>query len=138
MLSWWYITRPSTTGVKIAIINGSEILLIKNTYNYGFSLPGGGVKKLEKPEDAARREVLEEVGITLENMVHLTTFITHEEYKKDTVHAFCAYVDSKKYILDDFEVESAEWFNLNNLPTIGPVTITVLQACEEKVLHKTS
>lgn len=65
MRSWWYLTRPKTTGAKVILLYGDEILLIKTTYGYNYSLPGGGVKKGETPEHAAIREAGEEVGIYL-------------------------------------------------------------------------
>lgn len=40
-----------------------RILLVKPTYKEGWDLPGGMVEANESPTDAARRELLEELGI---------------------------------------------------------------------------
>ncbi len=42
-----------------------ELLIIKNNYKEHWSLPGGVVDPGETPKQAAIREVIEEVGITL-------------------------------------------------------------------------
>lgn len=40
-----------------------RVLLVKPTYKAGWEIPGGYVEPRESPKDAARREVLEELGI---------------------------------------------------------------------------
>ena len=126
MRSWWYITRPITSGAKVVIICGNEILLIKTTYGYNYTLPGGGMKKKENPEDAAKREVLEEVGIQLEKITPLPPFVTFIEHKEDTVHGFYSEVKTKDYKLDLLEIDSAEWHPINNLPKVGPITDKII------------
>jgi len=47
-----------------------EILLIKlNKFPFGYSIPAGHVGSREKPENAAKREALEEVGMNLDDFV---------------------------------------------------------------------
>lgn len=46
-----------------------EILLIKlDKFPFGYSIPAGHVNKGENPKIAAKREVLEEVGLNLDNL----------------------------------------------------------------------
>lgn len=127
MRTIWYITRPKTSGAKVVITCGNELLLIKTTYGYSYTLPGGGIKKNELPEDAAKREVLEEVGIQLHTIIALPSFITFEEYKQDTVYNFYSEVKTKEYVLDLFEIDTAEWFPITNLPKVGQVTGKILE-----------
>ncbi len=126
MRTIWFITRPKTSGAKVIIICGNEILLVKNTYGYSFSLPGGGIKKWEEPVDAAKREAYEEVGIQLNELSPLPSFITYEEYKHDTVYGFYSTVPSKEYALDNFEIDLAKWYPINNLPKLGVVTQKII------------
>ncbi len=126
MRALWYITRPKTTGAKVIIIHKNSILLIKTTYGYSYSLPGGGIKKNETPEAAVKRETLEEVGILLNEVIALPSFITHTEYKEDTVHAFYSEVSTNNYKLDLFEIDKAEWHPIDNLPKTGPVTAKII------------
>jgi 8-oxo-dGTP pyrophosphatase MutT (NUDIX family) len=132
--TWWYITRPVTSGAKVVLVSGDEILLIKTTYGYNYSLPGGGVKRGESPREAAIREVYEEVGILLAEVTPLPSFITYEEYKEDTVYGFYSLVQSKAYKLDRLEIDMAEWHPLNNLPTTGPVTEKIITLYKEHAL----
>lgn len=41
-----------------------KILVVKHIFNFRFGLPGGGRKFGEKFEEAARREIFEELGIS--------------------------------------------------------------------------
>ncbi|MEV5766111.1 NUDIX domain-containing protein [Micromonospora sp. NPDC052213] len=81
---YWLIARPTTHGVKALIIRsvGSErVLLVRHSYGDQslWSLPGGGYRPArENPEQAARRECIEELGVELEPFAlvleeHLTT-----------------------------------------------------------------
>jgi 8-oxo-dGTP pyrophosphatase MutT (NUDIX family) len=136
MLVIWYMFRPKTCGAKVVVMCGDEILLIKTTYDYGYSLPGGGVKKGEDPIDAAKREAIEEVGIVLDNVTQITTFVTTAEYKIDTVYGFYSEVSSKKYSLDKLEIERAEWHPLSNLPKLGSVTQKIIDAYKNSLVDK--
>lgn len=130
--SWWYSTRPTTAGAKVILICGNEVLLIKNTYGYAYSIPGGGIKKNETPEQAAVREVFEEVGITVSKVTALPSFVTYEEYKEDTVHTFYTHVNSKEYTLDNIEIDIAEWHPLDTLPNLGTVTAKSIELYKNK------
>ena len=127
MRSLWYITRPKTSGAKVIVTYKDEILLIKTTYGYNYSLPGGGIKKNEDPKIAAKREVLEEVGIKLDDVMSLPSFVCYEEYKEDTVYSFYSAVTTKDYTLDAFEIDCAEWHSIHNLPNVGPVTSKIIE-----------
>lgn len=133
MRSYWFVTRPTTQGAKVVIVCGGEILLVKPTYGYKYTLPGGGVKKGESPEAAAQREALEEVGIVLKSLVPLESFVTNYEYKKDTVHGFYAETSSKDFSLNDLEIDLAEWHPLSNLPHLGPVTARIVAGAIKKI-----
>lgn len=127
MRAWWFITRPKTKGVKIVIVCNDEILLLKTTYGYNYTLPGGGVKRNETLDEAIKRVTLEEAGIKIEQVLPLPPFVSNYEYKNDTVYGFYARVSSKKYILDVLEIDRAEWHKMDNLPKTGPVTAKIIE-----------
>ena len=63
--AWWLVYRPATHGVCVALWHGGKVLLIRTIYRNCYSLPGGFVKRGEPSEQAARRELQEEVGVDL-------------------------------------------------------------------------
>ena len=122
MQSWWFITRPKTYGAQVIVRCDDKILLVKTTYGYAYSLPGGGIKKNEAPDEAAKRETFEEVGIVLDKLLPLPSFITYKEYKEDTVYPFYSTVTSLDFKLDALEIDLAEWHPITKLPKLGTVT----------------
>jgi len=62
--TWWRLTRPRHQGVVVAVHVGPDLLLVRCSYRAGWHLPGGGVRRGEMPEEAARRELAEEIGLT--------------------------------------------------------------------------
>lgn len=65
--AWWLVRRPATHGAGVALWHEGKILLIRTSYRPCYSLPGGFVRRGEPSEDAARREMREEVGVDLPN-----------------------------------------------------------------------
>ncbi len=62
MRAWWHLRRPVTVGVVVLLVRDGRVLLVRQTYRRGWSAPGGGVRWGETLEEAARREIAEEVG----------------------------------------------------------------------------
>ena len=60
---WWALRRPMHHGALAAIWVGEMILLVRTSYQPGWSLPGGGVKRGETAGMAAARELGEELGL---------------------------------------------------------------------------
>ena len=54
------------------ILYQNEIILVRHWYNTLWVMPGGGIKKHETPEQAAVREIKEELGIEIESSEELT------------------------------------------------------------------
>ena len=119
---YWYLFRPQTRGVYIAVWYQNQILIIKNSYKTYYTVPGGGINKDEQLNQAALRELREETGIELasDNIVLFCTINDNHEYKQDTVYFWEARVTEKPDIkVDQREVVTASFMNKNDLPNIN-------------------
>ena len=93
-----------------------DILLVKNRFSrQKWALPGGGVNRNESYEQAAVREVLEEIGLKIHNLRYLGKANSHESYAEFSVRVFAAHA-SNHDIKCNFEIMEARWFNMNYLP----------------------
>jgi 8-oxo-dGTP pyrophosphatase MutT (NUDIX family) len=117
--AYYYIFRPLGESVKIVIHHQGKVLLIRNSYGLQFwTLPGGGVKKNERLEEAAIRETREEVGIELleRDLTKCGSVQYFADYRRTTVWVFKAEVDNPSFHLPGVEVEEAKWFAKTALP----------------------
>lgn len=115
---YWFIFRPETKGVKVIVECGGDWLLIKNSYGKKlWTFPGGAVEKREMPEDSAKREVCEEIGIEVSGIREIGRFLNTAEYKKDTVYCYVAVAIEKDIVKDRGEIKEAKWFHRRSLPS---------------------
>ncbi len=63
--AWWFVRRPQTHGAAVALWHEGKILMVRTSYRGCLSLPGGFVRAGEPSEQAARRELHEELGISI-------------------------------------------------------------------------
>lgn len=114
---YWFVFRPRTRGVKCVIEHDGRWLMIRNSYGRGhWTFPGGKVDRGEEPRIAAMREVREEVGIGLDDVVPIGDYYTTREHKRDTVYCFVARVASPVHTIDEGEIAEAEWITFADLP----------------------
>ena len=93
-----------------------KILLVRSRFSrQEWALSGGGVNRNESYEQAAVREVLEEIGLKIHNMRYLGKANSHESYAKFSVRVFAAHA-SDYDIKCNFEIMEARWLNINYLP----------------------
>ena len=121
----WKLFKPRTRGVKVMLFNDcGEVLLIRNSYGSSklFVFPGGGIRPWERPIDAARREMREELGSTVEALASVSTHFTSAEGKRDTIYLFEGKL-AEAPRPDGAEVAEAHFFSLDALPeTLSPAT----------------
>ncbi len=115
---WWLLRRPSTHGVKVVVRRDDDVLLVRHAYGrrLAWDLPGGFISEGEDPNDAARRELAEELGLRAQTLVGLGTVLMRWDGKRDTVHGFATDVDGDPIELDRAEIDSARWFAHRELP----------------------
>lgn len=118
-----FFFRPSVYGL---IVDGDEIVTMKNKSNGKFWFPGGGVELGEKIEDALKREVKEETGLNIKvgKMVFYKENFFYYQPLDEAYHAFlfffvCKVVGSKELILDknvdDLESQKPRWTKINSI-----------------------
>lgn len=115
---YWFIVRPKTAGVKVIVECEGEVLMIKNTYGKGmWTFPGGAINRNESAEVAAKREVMEEVGVRLLGMEKIGELSNTLEYKRDTIHCYAGVIHEKLISIDSNEILEAQWFEKNKIPS---------------------
>jgi ADP-ribose pyrophosphatase YjhB (NUDIX family) len=97
------------------LIQNGQVLLVRQTYISGWYLPGGGVKRGETLDEAARREAHEEIGAEMEKLKLLGTYTHFGQHKSDHNALFLStdFTLSGKH---DKEIAEAQFFSLDALP----------------------
>ncbi|HEX8282585.1 MAG TPA: NUDIX domain-containing protein [Pyrinomonadaceae bacterium] len=114
---YWFVLRPDVLGVRCLVECEGRVLLIRNPYGaMKWDLPGGGVRRGERPEDAARREVREEVGVSLAELRPLGRYTGTEFYDRDTVVSYFGRAESAALKPRRAEVYDEGWFEWGRLP----------------------
>jgi 8-oxo-dGTP diphosphatase len=93
---WWFVRRPATRGAAVALWHEGKILLLRTSYRPCYSLPGGFVRRGERPEQAARRELREELGIDVaaQDLRHAWHGTVDFESRRDTVDIWEVLLDT--------------------------------------------
>jgi ADP-ribose pyrophosphatase YjhB (NUDIX family) len=110
-----FIFRPVTLGVRVMMIDRDQVLLVRHTYMDGWFMPGGGVKRGETLDQAARREAREETGATLNNLSLVGAYTNSKEWKSDHNILFLS-TDFKISGKHDLEIAEIRSFPLSALP----------------------
>ena len=121
---YWRVCTPTHIGVKVLVVHKDKVLFVQHSYGQQeWTLPGGKVKRKELVEDAAKREVQEEVGIELPTVIEKGSFLYDGEGKKVTIFVFTGEVEDLYYKIDNFEIQNASWEDIDSLTrTQSPVT----------------
>lgn len=107
----------SCGAVVFRIINGeTRYLIIKNKRSAHWSFPKGHVEEGETLEETAKREVLEETGISIE---FIPNFKSESEYTiqgrvEKTVQIYLATTNDTQTIIQKDEIEDYIWLNFGN------------------------
>jgi 8-oxo-dGTP pyrophosphatase MutT (NUDIX family) len=122
---------PSFTAGSICVIERADgaVLLVRQSYRRRWGIPGGLLKKGERPEDAARREVLEEIGIEIELVGEPAVVVDPVPRRIDLVfRARPLDADDAPLRPRSPEIVEARWFAPDALPELQAETSTALVA----------
>jgi len=112
-----FILRPINLGVRIMLIQDGKVLLVRHVYQAGWFMPGGGMKRKETLEQAARRECHEEAGVEMQKMELFGIFFNYSEGKSDHIALFL----SEHFTMTDkrdSEIAEKQFFPLDDLPEL--------------------
>lgn len=109
------LLRPINIGVRVMLIQDGKVLLVRHVYQSGWFMPGGGMKRRETLEQAARRECLEEVGVKMKNVELFGIYFNYSEGKSDHIVLFLS-EDFTMTDAKDSEIAEKKFFPLDALP----------------------
>ena len=110
-----FFFRPLTLGVRVMMIQNDQVLLVRHTYMEGWFMPGGGVKRGETLDHAARREAHEETGAALNNLSLVGAYTNFKEWRSDHNILFLS-TDFTISGEHDLEIAEIRFFPLDQLP----------------------
>jgi ADP-ribose pyrophosphatase YjhB (NUDIX family) len=116
--------------VVIFIVQNNTILLVKRAVDPGkgrWAFPAGFVDAGENPQEAARREILEETGLEIEIVRLLDVFARSADDggTADIIIAYAARVIGGSLQADD-DAEAVAWFTAEDLPALVFATTGIL------------
>jgi 8-oxo-dGTP pyrophosphatase MutT (NUDIX family) len=121
----WFVRRPRTYGAHaLAFTPRGKLILVKLRYAAGWRFPGGGRHPGEPAEDAALRELQEEIGMTSHGRVRFACeFEQAVDFKQDS--AALLIVEDVTYSPGwTWEIEEVAEFSIDALPPdAAPVTL---------------
>ena len=108
-------------GVKAVILDGNKILLIKRSNKYddfsgAWDIPGGRINFGEEPVSGLRREVKEETGLDLKEILRpldARTVFNDGERQIVRITYLCKTADREIKLSD--EHTEMQWFDINDL-----------------------
>jgi 8-oxo-dGTP pyrophosphatase MutT (NUDIX family) len=116
---YWKKFNIQTQGVRVMIIHDGSLVLVRHWYNTLWVMPGGGIKKHETPEQAAIREVREELELDIGQLDYkLGAYANTKEGKSDTVHCFVVELSERPVIKKRFNLEVSDivWSAFGSMP----------------------
>lgn len=108
----WFFQRPDANGAYVAVWCDGRLLIIRNSYRNGETVPCGAIDRGETPVQAAVRELAEEAGITAATAdLHFACEVTVDfDFKVDHAHFFELHLEAEPVVkIDNREVVWAQF-----------------------------
>jgi 8-oxo-dGTP diphosphatase len=122
---WWQVRRQHHEGALVALYVGQALLLVRSSYRIAWNFPGGGIRRGEIPEAAAKRELAEEIGLTIGSLLPAGSACGVWEGRRERVYFFELHLDRLPPLqVDNREIVASRVVPLNDLRGMaltGPV-----------------
>ena len=122
---WWRLSGARHEGAVVAVHVGRALLLVRSSYRADWGFPGGGLKRGETPNAAARHELAEEIGLVAPQLLPAGEVSGIWDGRRDRVHFFELRLDRlPKLQLDNREIIGARLASpeeLRGIAVTGPV-----------------
>lgn len=112
------VVRPRTRGVKCIVCAGDEVLLVRHSYGKkDWDMPGGFARRGEAFEDAARRELGEELNVPEPTALSLLGEFRRDHLgRHETLGVVRAELPERRAEVRGFELLELAWFRRDALP----------------------
>lgn len=135
---------PRISPSIIVLIRKGSQLLLSRSHHFApgvYGLIAGFVEVGESIEDAVHREVHEEVGLTIKNLNYFGS--QSWPFPDSLMIGFTADYASGELLIDTKELETAGWYNYDNLPGGPSTSISIAyqliqQFVQEQTVKKTA
>ena len=121
----------------------TKILLVqrKNEPFYGmWALPGGALYNDEDLEDGMKRELLEKTGIDIPNLILCNVFgkVNRSPCMRMVGVSYLGVIDQRsvKILTDTMKTSNADWFPINEIPSLAYDHVEIIKDALEKLKDK--
>ena len=105
---------PSLVVAAVAFTRSDSVLTVRKRGTRSFMLPGGKIEPSETPEDAARREVAEEIGVVVRSLRLLGEFAAQAANEPGRTVASTIFVSHLTGVPRPMrEIEETRWSSLD-------------------------
>lgn len=113
------VKPPVSTAI---IVHDGRVLMARRRQQEGkllWAFPGGGIEAGETPEQAAVREVAEEVGLEVEAVGVLGDRV-HPQSGVHVTYVACSVVGGEASVVDEEELAEVAWLKHGQIPEYVP------------------
>ncbi len=116
----WKLARNAPCA-EVLVVRDTAVLLVRRAmepYAGRWELPGGFVERGEHPADAARREIVEELGVPVQLTGLLGFYLDEYLDEISQVATFVGTINGEP-VPDPSEITEARWFTAGEFPAPG-------------------
>ena len=128
---------PRISPCVITLIHKENKVLLAHNVNFPenfYSTLAGFIEPGESAEEALKREVMEEIGVEVDNINYFESQAW--PFPSQLMLGYFAEYKSGQITPDNIEIDQADWFDINNLPNVPPSNISISGKLIEAYINK--